>query len=163
MVQTALSEEILKRANEVKDEFNGEHLAASHIAVAAADFCATRYTGFTPLGSQCSARFEEERLRYVFSKSVKVASYLRIKLSHNAKDGVKEKSFDIKCCEHIAILRESDLLTVDILLLSALKELDSSYRLVARNIVSDDSIFDALRDAAVILTLVMSLKTSNRR
>ena len=39
------------------------------------------------------------------------------------------------------------MLTADILFLSALKELDDAYRVTARNIVSDDSIFAALQDA----------------
>ena len=147
MVQTAMVKEILKRANEVKDEFNAEQLAASHIAVAVADFCAIRYTGLTPIQLQSSVRFEEERLRYIFSKEVKVASYLRIKLSHNAKAGIQEKAFDIGRCDHIASLSKNSLLTADILFLSALKELDTSYRPVAGNIISDDRIFAALEDA----------------
>ena len=147
MVQTALFKEILKKANEVKDEFNAEHLTASHIAVAVADFCAIRYTGHTPMALQGTVRFEEERLRYLFSKEVKVASYLRKKLSHNTKAGVQEKVFDIGCCDRIASLRKNNLLTADILFLSALKEIDNAYRVVARNIVSDDSILAALQDA----------------
>lgn len=147
MVQTALFKEILKKAYEVKDEFNAEHLTASHIAVAVADFCAIQYTGLTPIQLQSVARFEEERLRYLFSKEVKIASYLRKKLSHNTETGVQEKEFDIGCCDRIASMRKNDLLTADILFLSALKELDDAYRVTARNIVSDDSIFSALQDA----------------
>ena len=147
MVQTALFKEILQRANQVKEEFSAEHLTAAHIAVAVADFCAVRYTGHTPIALQSSVRFEEERLRYLFSKEVKVASYLRKKLSHNTKTGVQEKVFDVGCCDHIASWRKNDLLTADILFLSALKELDDAYRVTARNIVSDDSIFAALQDA----------------
>lgn len=147
MVQTALFKAILKRANEVKDEFNGEHLTASHIAVAVADFCAIRYTGLTPIELQCSARFEEERLRYIFSKEIKLASYLRVSLSHNTKKAVEEEPFEEACCERIAILRETDLLTADILFLCALKELKKPYRAVVRNIVFDDCILVALQDA----------------
>lgn len=147
MVQTALFKAIFKRANEVKEEFNFEHLAASHIAVAVADFCAIRYTGLTPIELQSSARFEEERLRYIFSKEIKVASYLRVSLSHNAKEAAKEEPFEEACCEPIAISRETDLLTADILFLCALKELKKPYRATVRNIVSDDSILAALQDA----------------
>jgi len=147
MVQTALFQALLKKANEVKAEFNAEDLSASHIAVAVADFCAIRYTGLVPIELQSSVRFEEERLRYLFSKEVKLASFLRKKLSHNAKTGVQEKTFDIGCCVRIASSLKNNLLTADILFLSALKELDNAYRASARNIVSDDSVFAALQDA----------------
>ncbi len=147
MVQTPLFQAILKRADGVKTEFNAEYLAASHIAVAVADFCAIRYTGLTPIALQSSTRFEEEQLRYLFSKEVKVASYLRIKLSRNTKAGVQEKAFDIGHCDRIASLLKRDLLTADILFLSALKELDNAYRAAAKNIVSDDSIVAAMQDA----------------
>ena len=147
MVQTALFKEILKKSYEVKDEFHAEHLTASHIAVAVADFCAIQYTGLTPIQLQSAARFEEERLRYLFSKEIKIAFYLRKKLSHNTENGVPEKAFDIASCDRIASLRKNNLLTADILFLSALKELDNAYRLSVRNIVSDDSIFAALQDA----------------
>ena len=146
MAQTALFKEILKKAIDVKDEFHAEHLTASHIAVAVADFCTIQYTGLAPIQLQSAARFEEERLRYLFSKEVKVASYLRKKLSYNTENGVPEKAFDIASCDRIASLRENNLLTADILFLSALKELDNAYRVVARNIVSDDSILAALQD-----------------
>ncbi len=147
MVKTALFKDILKRANEVKDEFNGEYLTAAHIAVAVADFCATRYTGLTPIELQSSARFEEERLRYLFSKQIKLASYLRVCLSRNSGEIANEESFEEASCERIAISRETDLLTADILFLCALKELKQPYRAVARNMISDDSILAALQDA----------------
>ncbi len=147
MVQTALFKAILKRADEVKEEFNGEYLTAAHIAVAVADFCAIGYTGLTPLELQSSVQFEEERLRYIFSREVKPSSYLRLSLSHNTKDGVKEEAFDVECCEQIAILRETDLLTADVLFLCALKELKKPYRVAVKNIVSDDSILVSLQDA----------------
>ncbi len=146
MIQTALFNTILKRADQVRNEFGCEHLAASHIAVAVADFCAVRYTGFTPKELQCSARFEEERLRYIFSKVIKLASYLRMSLSHNTRDGVEE-AFNTECCQRIALLRKTDLLTADILFLCALKELKKPYKAAVRNIVSDDSIIIALLDA----------------
>lgn len=147
MVQTALFKAILKRAGEVRDEFNAEHIAASHIAVAVADYCAIRYTGITPIALQCAARFEEERLRYIFSKEVRLASYLRKTLSHNAKDGVIEEAFDASLCDKVAGLRETDLLTADVLFLCALRQLESPYKLAAKNMVSDDAIVAALQDA----------------
>ena len=147
MVKTALFKYILKRANEVKDEFHSEYLAASHIAAAVADFCANRYTGLTPTELLSSTRFEEERLRYLFSKEIKLASYFRVCLSRNIKEAINEEPFEEACCERIASSRETDLLTADILFLCVLKELKQPYRAMIRNIISDDSILAALEDA----------------
>ena len=147
MVKTALFKYILKRANEVKDEFHSEYLAASHIAAAVADFCANRYTGLTPTELLSSTRFEEERLRYLFSKEIKLASYFRVCLSRNIKEAINEEPFEEACCERIVSSRETDLLTADILFLCVLKELKQPYRAMIRNIISDDSILAALEDA----------------
>ncbi|MBR3811037.1 MAG: hypothetical protein IKJ16_01730 [Agathobacter sp.] len=147
MVQTALFKAILKRAESVKDEFHCEHIEAAHIAVAVADFCANQYTGLTPAKLQHSTRFEEERLRYLFSKKIKLASYLRLSLSRNTKDGVTEGAFDLTSCEKIANLRGANLLTADILFLCSLKELKPPYALAIKDIVSEDSILAALEDA----------------
>ena len=147
MVKTALYKLVLKRANEVKSEFNSAYLTAAHIAVAVADFCATRYTGLTPIELLSAARFEEERLRYIFSKEIKLASYLRVCLSRHNEAYTTEEPFEEACCERIAILRETDLLTADVLFLCALKELQQPYRAVARNMISEDRILEALQDA----------------
>ena len=43
MVQTLLLKAILEDAEDVMNEFGGEYLTASHIVVAIADFCKTKY------------------------------------------------------------------------------------------------------------------------
>ncbi|MBQ3075610.1 MAG: hypothetical protein IJC26_06035 [Clostridia bacterium] len=147
MVQTPLFNMILEKARDVKREFGGKHLAASHVAVAVADFCADKYTGLTPTNLQSSVRFEEERLRYLFSKEIKLASYLRVVLSRNSKKSVDEEPFDEAFCERLARLRKKELLSADLLFLCALKELKQPYRATVRSIVSDESILTALQDA----------------
>ena len=146
MVTTALFKYILKKANEVKDEFHSDYLTASHIAIVVADFCASRYTGFTSTELLGSSRFEEERLRYLFTKEIKLASYFRLCLSRNIIEGIEEEPFEEASCERIARLRGTDLLTADILFLCVLNELGQPYRAIVRSVVSEDSILIALQD-----------------
>lgn len=84
MTHTGLLKVILEKADAYKNEFHCECLCASHIAAAAADFCRSKYTGF-----ECSEfsypRFEEERLRYLFEKEIKLAAYFKLRLSKNTK------------------------------------------------------------------------------
>lgn len=145
MVQSGLLKFILEKANEVKNELSGEFLCASHIVVAVADFCETKYTGFS-LTELSSTHFEEERLRYVFSKEVKVSSYFRMRLSRDTKNGVYEEAFDMDSCEMIASLRESKILTSDVVFLCALKALYQSHGAAFRSISTDDSIVALLQD-----------------
>lgn len=145
MIQTALCKEILKKANEVKDGFHCANLSASHIAVAVADFCAIPYTGLTPLALQSATRFEEERLRYLFSKIVRVASFFKVKLSHNIKEGINEKQFD-PGCDWLATKKENDLLSADLLFLCAIKELDPSYTPAVKLVISDENLLALLQD-----------------
>lgn len=145
MVQTELLKIILNKANEVKSEFGGEFLCASHIVVAVADLCKTKYTGFS-ISDIGYPHFEEERLRYIFSKEVRLSSYFRLRLSRNAKSGVREKEFDIDFCEMIASQRESKVLSSDVVFLCALKELHQSYMSALRSISSDESIIVLLQD-----------------
>ena len=80
-------------AEDVMNEFGGEYLTASHVVGAIADFCKTKYNG---LDSYYLAypRFEEERLRYIFQKEIKLAGYFRLALSISTKNNVKEKEFE---------------------------------------------------------------------
>ena len=45
MVQTLLLKTIIENAEKVMIEFGGEYITASHVVVAVADFCKTRYNG----------------------------------------------------------------------------------------------------------------------
>ena len=75
MVQTLFLKFILEKAEEVMNEFGDEYLTASHIVVAVADFCKTRYNG---LDSEYFfyPKFEEERLRYIFAPNIFSSSCL---------------------------------------------------------------------------------------
>ena len=146
MVQTELLKAILEKADEIKNEFGGEFLCASHIVVAVADFCKTKYTGFC-VSDTGYVRFEEERLRYIFSKEVRLSAYFRLRLSRNAKSEVREEEFDIDSCEKIVSVRESEVLSSDVIFLCALKELHQSYKNALRSISSEESIIALLQDA----------------
>lgn len=147
MKHTILLEEILERANGVKAEFGSEYLCASHIAVAVTDFCRTKYTGFSVSDmTYWPNRFEEERLRYLFSKETRVADYFRMRLSHNAKNGVQEKAFDLNGCERIAALRKAEVLSSDVVFLYALASIHESYRRVVQTVNSEESVIARLQD-----------------
>lgn len=145
MTQTELVKLILEKANAIQTEYNSAHLSASHIATAVADFCKTPYTGLD-FSTYCYPRFEEERLRYLFSKTVKLAGYFKLRLSKNRKDCVKESAFDLSCCEPFIALRSLEILSADILFLCALKDLHPTYRQAVDGADSDDAVTALLQD-----------------
>ena len=150
MKYTLLLTNILEKANKVKEEFKCEYLYASHIAVAVADFCKNDYTGFSVSDmTYHPARFEEERLRYIFRKEIKLTSYFRLCLSRNIRLGIKEDEFDMKKCENIAVLRDAEVLSSDIVFLCALKDMQAQYKGALRNSMSDDVILEVLHDADI--------------
>lgn len=147
MKHTILLEEILVRANRIKEEFGSEYLCASHIAVAVTEFCRTKYTGFAVSDmTYWPNRFEEERLRYLFAKETKVASYFRMRLSHHAKNGVQEEVFDLNGCERIAALRKAEVLSSDVVFLCALANIHESYSRVVQTVKSEESVMARLQD-----------------
>lgn len=148
MVHTELLTAILDKANHIKNEYNSQHLCASHIAVAVADLCKTAYTGFCVSdATYLPSRFEEERLRYIFAKEVKLAAYFRTRLSLHTRNGVQEEAFDVALCERIAAQRGAAVLSSDVVFLCALKELPQPYKATVRSVDSDDSILALLQDA----------------
>lgn len=146
MIQTGLLKVILEKADAYKNEFHCECLCASHIAAAAADFCRSKYTGF-----ECSEfsypRFEEERLRYLFEKEIKLTAYFKLRLSQNTKHGVREEGFDLSACEAVAAMREAGLLSADVVFLCALEQLHESYRPAVRTAHSTEAVLALLQDA----------------
>lgn len=148
MTHTLLLEEILERAMRIKEEYGSEYLCASHIAVAVTDFCKTKYTGFSVSDmTYWPNRFEEERLRYVFANETRVANYFRTRLSHNTKNGVREKEFDLTGCERIAALRNAKVLSADVVFLCALASIHESYGRVVQTVHSEETVLARLRDA----------------
>lgn len=145
MTHTALLTAILEKANAVKNELNYDYLCASHIAAAVADFCTTKYIGLD-FSTYCYPRFEEERLRYVFSREVKLTAYFRMRLRQNAKHGIQEEEFDLSCCEQIAVLRCAPMLSADIVFLCALSKLHESYQGAVRTASSDQAVIALLQE-----------------
>lgn len=148
MTQTPLAEAILKRAAAIQAEHGSAELCASHVAAAVAEFCTDTYTGldFAPY---CYPRFEQERLRYLFSGEVKPSGYFRLRLRQNQKAGVQEGCFDLAACEEIAAQREAAMLSADVLFLSALIQLHESYRKPVKSAHSREAVLALLEDADV--------------
>ncbi len=147
MLKTVFLKRILDTADAVKEEFGGQSLCASHIAVAVADFCRGKYTGFSLSDETVHpVRFEEERLRYLFAKTVRMSSYFRMRLSQNFKRGIVEKEFDLSVCEKTAASHGFEVLATDVVFLCALKEIDELYRSAVVVDMSDDCISVLLED-----------------
>ena len=145
MVQTLLLKAILEDAEDVMNEFGGEYLTASHVVVAIADFCKTKYNG---LDSYYLAypRFEEERLRYIFEKEIKMAGYLRLALSINSKMNVDEKEFDLKACERIALARGADILSADVVFACAMLQINEKSKRTLRTVSDENTVFALLQE-----------------
>ena len=146
MVQTLLLKTIIENAEKVMIEFGGEYITASHVVVAVADFCKTRYNG---LDSTYLAypRFEEERLRYIFKKEIKLAGYIRLALSINTKMSVDEKEFDVNECEKFALTRGADILSSDVVFAYAITQLSEKYQRNLRTVSNEGAAFALLEDA----------------
>lgn len=145
MVQTLLLKGIFEDAENVMNEFGGKYLTASHIVVAVADFCKTRYNG---LDSSYLAypRFEEERLRYIFQKEIKVAGYFRLALTINPEMNAGEKEFDLKACERIALARDADILSADVVFVCALAQLEGKYKRTIRTVSTEETVLALLEE-----------------
>ena len=117
MTPTPLADVILKRATAIREELGSAALYPSHIAAAAAEFCAAPYTGLGAF-SQGNPRFEEERLRYLFAREIKPSGYFRLRLKQNRKAGVEEAPF---------VPPQWEVVSADKLFLSALTQLHFSY------------------------------------
>ena len=147
MKQTELLQYILEKAASIQKEYGNAQLCPSHIGAAVADLCKAQYTGFARSDTTFFPRFEEERLRYLCSKQVRVSAYFRIRLSIHAKAGVEEKAFDLAACQAVAKTRGAEFLSADVVFLCALTQLHEDYRAMARNVVTAEDVLAALRDA----------------
>ena len=146
MEQTPLLKEILNRANDIKEEFGFPRLCASHVAAAVVDFCRTPYTGFTVSDiTWHPCRFEEERLRYLCAKELRLQSYFRTCLS-GSKGNPQEKAFALQDCRQIAALRGAEVLSADVVFLQALSQLPEPYSKTRRSALSDDAIMALLQN-----------------
>ncbi|MBR4016726.1 MAG: hypothetical protein IKK11_02815 [Oscillospiraceae bacterium] len=147
MVHTVLLEEILRKANNIQTEYGFPNLCASHIAAAVIDLCMTPYTGFSLSDTTCRpSRFEEERLRYIAAKEIKLRSYFRTCLARHRREGIAEDTFDFARCEQIATLRGTDILSSDVVFLCALMALDAPYKSAVRTAFSEDAIIRILEN-----------------
>lgn len=166
MEQTTLLKEILKRADEVRAEFGSAHLCPSHVAAAVVDFCQTPYTGFTVSDMTWRpCRFEEERLRYLCAKEVRLQAYFRLCLKGSRKQDIREAALDLSGCQHIAALRQADVLSADMVFLWALSQLPEPYSKAVRTARSDEDILSLLQDTDIhiydyVIEKIQEIRTS---
>lgn len=162
MTQNNLMNYLLQQAEDIRLKTGDDALCASHIAAAVAEFCKTKYTGFETV-SYYVIPYEEERLRYLFSNEVKMASYFGMRLSSNRKRGITEDAFDLFSCERIAAARGLKATSADVLFLCALQALHPSYKPVLHRELSDDAaILARLQDTDVnIYDYVVARLTEN--
>ncbi len=147
MLQTALLQSLLQKAEDIKKEFDGERLGATHLLVAMVDLCRTEYSGFSVSDTTRSpAPFEEERLRYLFEKEVRLAAFFRQTLSKNRRNGVTEPAFDLACCERVAAARGAESLPCDVVFLCALQAFQQEVRPLTRTPLTDESVLRLLED-----------------
>ena len=148
MTYTALLKALLARAEEIQKEYLCDTLCASHIAAAVADLCRTPYTGI-PLAqdSYAPVRFEEERLRYLFAKEIKLASYFRTCLARHRRNGMDEPPFDPSVCAAQMALRHAEVLSADLAFVCVLQHLPDPYKATLRHAPTEEWATACLEDA----------------
>lgn len=128
MICSELSKTLLESARGVMEEFGEVTLSATHIAIAAADFCKARYTGL-PTYAEGKVGFEEERLRYLFGGLVRISSYFRVHLAAQKKRGATETEFSFAEAETLAGKHWDGVVSAEILFLAALTDLTPDYHI----------------------------------
>ncbi len=146
MILTPLVKILLEKANAIQEEFGAAQLCPAHVAAAAADFCKVPYTGFAVSDTTGQPRFEEERLRYLMAKEVKLSSYFRMNLRQNAKKGIEEAAFDLEACARLAALRGAPLLSADVVVLCVLLQLPDAYQSTVRTVRTQNDVLVLLDD-----------------
>ncbi len=151
MTHTTLLDLLVKSADEIRADLGDEALCASHIATAVVCFCDKEYTGVCPSDqTYFPVRFEEERLRLIYSKEIKLKGYFKNILSRKEiRDG--EEPFDFHFCEKIATARNAHVLSADVLFLCALKQLGDKARKVICGAGSEEEILARLLDTDGII------------
>ena len=123
MLRSPLADLLLEDAEKIRTACGGEVLNASHVALAAVEYCSREYTGICISDRNFQLiPFEEERLRLAFSKTVKLKGYLKNLLSR-AEFQAAPIPFASSLCEKISEKRNSSVLSADALFLCALAQL----------------------------------------
>lgn len=147
MLQTILLRTLLEKAEDIRKEFNSEQLGATHILAAMVDLCQTEYSGFSLSDTTLHpSPFEEERLRYIREKEIKLAAFFRLTLAKNNRNGVTEAAFNFDGCEQVAAARGAALLSSDVVFLCALQTFQQENRAVTRTPLTDESILSILEE-----------------
>ena len=146
MVRSPLVDLLLEQAEHIRAFHGCEVLNASHVTAAVLNFCSRAYTGicisdgrFQPL------IFEEERLRLVFSKVIRLKGYLN-NLLYRTEFKDLATPLDLSLCEQIAEARNETVIFADALFLCTLLQLPEKAEKVIVGVRSKEDILAKLEE-----------------
>ena len=146
MEHSTLLKKILEQAEKIQVESGGKHLSASFIVAAFCDFCSCEYHNSEMKDD--AERFEEERLRYAYSKIIVVKGSIGKIYIHKVLNlpEILDKEFYFAECEKLAAKRGTTRIPADIVFLMAIKSIPSQYKLCRPSYREEFSITDFLSD-----------------
>ena len=146
MEHSALLKKILGNAEKIRVEYEGKHLSASFIVAAVCDFCSSEYNNSEMQDD--AERFEEERLRYAYSKIVVLKGNLGRSYARKVSlaPEVLDVAFDFAECEKVAEVRKNLRVPADVAFLMAIKSIPAQYKLGRPIYRGDFSVSDFLTD-----------------
>ncbi len=154
MKHSSLLSTLLARAKQLGEEAGVKHLSAPCILVAVSALCATAYTGLTPYDNdRFPEMYEEERLRYLYKQVFRSTASLTGRILKRRLTGeLRRYDTDFFAAytpflETETAYRGKDILTADLVFLTAVQALDAPDRLGASpSYRTVFSVRDALED-----------------
>lgn len=146
MVRSPLVDLLLEKAEVIRASCGAEMLNASHVAAAVVDYCSQAYTGICISdGKFQPIPFEEERLRLVYSKVVRLKGYLK-NLLNRSEFTKAAVPFELTLCEKIAAGRSAHVISADTVFLCALIRLPEKAEKVIVGVGSEADIQERLAE-----------------
>ncbi len=146
MVRSPLVDQLLEKAELIRASCGGEVLNASHVAAAVVDYCSREYTGICISDGRFQpVLFEEERLRLVYSKVIRLKGYLK-NLLYRTEFARSESPFDFSMCEKITVVRNKPVISADTMFLCTLIQLPEKAEKVVFGVKSEEDILARLSE-----------------
>jgi len=138
-----LLSKIIKNAEQIKLEYGLKHNSATTIIAACSEFQFTQYSGLNDY--YYPERFEEERLRYIYKKILKLGGNLRSNLIKKVLQNPElDLPFDFTQSEKIAEIREKTILSADLVFLSAFTTIPIQHRICPNEYKKDLNIIEVM-------------------